>query len=440
MRGSSRRHGSASRCSTASRRSRRRLQGLANAIAALAALSLGDPARASSASERLVTAPPASAVARGSSIAADPQAGAPIQLAAATAAEHGAEGRPHAETAARAELGRQHAEERTPAAGAEHETTEARTDEVEEHAEGKEHADHRGEEQQASDDHEGDAHDHAGEHGEDEGDSRTFTVAEFERFGVRVGTAGPGLVDAAIELPGEVRPNGDLIAHLAPRFAGIAREVRKRVGDDVRAGEVMAVVEGDNLASFSLQAAFPGTVIDRHVSVGEVVSPDRAAFIVADLTNVWIEIDVYQRALDRVRPGQTVRISENRGQNVAEGIVSYVSPIVDQATRTARARVVLANAEGRWRPGAFVTVLLLEPTSAAVVVPRRALHRVDGERVVFVVEGDHFEARAVKVGASGRSLVAIEKGLASGERFADEDSFLVKAELAKGAGDAGHHH
>jgi membrane fusion protein, heavy metal efflux system len=279
-----------------------------------------------------------------------------------------------------------------------------------------------------------DEHDHAGET-----EGRAFTVAEFERFGVRVGTAGPGLVDAAIELPGEVRPNGDRIAHLAPRFPGIAREVRKRVGDEVGAGEVMAVIEGDNLASFSLQAAFPGTVIDRHVSMGEVVGPDRAAFIVADLSNVWVEIDVYQRALDRVRPGQPVRISENRGQNVAEGVVSYVSPVVDQATRTARARVVLANPEGRWRPGAFVTVLLLEPAPANVVVPRRAVHRVDRERVVFVVVGDHFEARPVMLGASGRSLVAITKGLESGERFADEDSFLVKAELAKGAS-AGHHH
>jgi membrane fusion protein, heavy metal efflux system len=285
-----------------------------------------------------------------------------------------------------------------------------------------------------------------GEHGageedehEHEAEGRAFTVAEFERFGVRVGTAGPGLVDAAIELPGEVRPNGDRIAHLAPRFPGLAREVRKRVGDEVRAGEVMAIIEGDNLASFSLQAAFPGTVIDRHVSMGEIVGPDRAAFIVADLSNVWVEIDVYQRALDRVRPGQPVRISENRGQNVAEGVVSYVSPVVDQATRTARARVVLANPEGRWRPGAFVTVLLLEPAPANVVVPRRAVHRVDRERVVFVVVGDHFEARPVTLGASGRSLVAITKGLESGERFADEDSFLVKAELAKGAS-AGHHH
>jgi membrane fusion protein, heavy metal efflux system len=279
-----------------------------------------------------------------------------------------------------------------------------------------------------------DEHDHAGE-----AEGRAFTVAEFERFGVRVGTAGPGLVDAAIELPGEVRPNGDRIAHLAPRFPGLAREVRKRVGDEVRAGEVMAIIEGDNLASFSLQAAFPGTVIDRHVSVGEVVGPDRAAFIVADLSNVWVEIDVYQRALDRVRPGQPVRISENRGQNVAEGVVSYVSPVVDQATRTARARVVLANPEGRWRPGAFVTVLLLELAPANVVVPRRAVHRVDRERVVFVVVGDHFEARPVTLGASGRSLVAITKGLEPGERFADEESFLVKAELAKGAS-AGHHH
>jgi membrane fusion protein, heavy metal efflux system len=342
----------------------------------------------------------------------------PFAAVAAAAEEHdGSEAHPAGEGHGHADAPQEHADE-----------------------EGKENAeeparDHEHASEEASDEEHADPH---ADHDEDD-ERRTFTVAELERFGVRVGTAGPGLVDAAIELPGEVRPNGDVIAHLAPRFPGIAREVRKRVGDEVVAGEVMAIVEGDNLATFPLRAAFPGTVIDRHVSLGEVVSPERPAFIVADLSSVWVEIDVYQRAAGRVRPGQTVRISENRGQTVADGVVSYVSPVVDQATRTARARVVLANPDGRWRPGAFVTVLLLEPSPAEVVVPRRAVHRVDRERVVFVVVGDHFEARAVTLGASGRSLVAITKGLSPGERFADEGSFLVKAELAKGAS-AGHHH
>jgi cobalt-zinc-cadmium efflux system membrane fusion protein len=272
------------------------------------------------------------------------------------------------------------------------------------------------------------------EHGDEAHEGAAFTVADLERHGVRLATAGPGQVDAVIELPGEVRPDGDRVAHLAPRFAGIAREVRKRVGDAVQAGEVLALVEGDNLVRFPLEAAFAGTVIDRHVTPGEVVTPERPAFIVADLTKVWVEIDVYQSALKRVRSGQGVRITAGRGGAEAEGVVSYVSPIVDQATRTARARVVLPNPDGRWRPGSFASVLFLDPSDAGVVVPLRAVHRLGRGRVVFVAKGDHFETRAVTLGRAGRTRVEIASGLAPGERYADDGSFLVKAELTKSEG------
>jgi cobalt-zinc-cadmium efflux system membrane fusion protein len=69
----------------------------------------------------------------------------------------------------------------------------------------------------------------------------------------------------------------------------------------------------------------------------------------------------------------------------------------------------------------------------AVVVPRRALHRVDGHPVVFVVDDDTYVARPVTVGAVGRNNVQITSGLSAGERFADQGAFLVKAELAKSA-------
>jgi cobalt-zinc-cadmium efflux system membrane fusion protein len=278
------------------------------------------------------------------------------------------------------------------------------------------------------------------EHSDERGEGAEFTVAALAKHGVEVATAGPGQVDASIELPGEVRPNGDRIAHLSPRFAGVAREVRKRVGDAVAAGEVMAVIEGEKLSRFPLEAAFAGTVIDRHVTPGEFVTPERAAFIVADLSTVWVEIDVYQRALERVRPGRPVRIAPGRAVPGAEGVVAYVSPVLDQATRTARARVVLANDDGRWLPGSFVTVLVHDPSDAGVVVPRRAVHRLGPDRVVFVVAGDHFETRPVTLGRVGRSNVAITRGLEPGERYADEGSFLVKAEIAKSAGGHPHAH
>ena len=83
-----------------------------------------------------------------------------------------------------------------------------------------------------------------------------------------------------------------------------------------------------------------------------------------------------------------------------------------------------------------MTVTILSPVSAPIVIPRRALHTFEGKPVVFVAVGDRFEPRPVSVERVGRTKVEIVSGLAPGERFADERSFLVKAELGKGA--AGH--
>ena len=97
------------------------------------------------------------------------------------------------------------------------------------------------------------------------------------------------------------------------------REVRKHVGDAVRAGETLAVVEGENLSPFEIRAAFDGTVVDKHIAPGEAVTRDDAAFIVADLSSVWVIVSVYQNALAQVRPDQPVHIVAGHGGEEAHG-------------------------------------------------------------------------------------------------------------------------
>jgi cobalt-zinc-cadmium efflux system membrane fusion protein len=274
------------------------------------------------------------------------------------------------------------------------------------------------------------------EHGHDEAPG--FSVADFERHGVVLATAAAGVVDVGLELPADVRPDADRVAHLAPRFPGIVREVRKQVGDRVRAGEVLARIESDNLADFTLSAAFAGTVLARHIAPGETVAPASPAFIVADLSTVWVDIHAHQKALAEIRVGQPVRIASRDETLVAEGVISYITPVLDPTTRTATARVVLANPDGTWRPGLFVLATVDRGVEAAVVVPRRALHRDGGRTVVYVATDGAFTARPVTLGAVGRLRVEVATGLSAGERVADENSFLVKAELEKGSAEHDH--
>ncbi|MDX2168047.1 MAG: efflux RND transporter periplasmic adaptor subunit [Deltaproteobacteria bacterium] len=278
-----------------------------------------------------------------------------------------------------------------------------------------------------------DDHDHAAD-----SDAAGPSVEHLARFGVTLATAAPGEVDTGVELPAEVRADADRVAHLAPRYPGVLREVHAQLGDTVRAGATLAIVESATLSRYTVQAPFDGVVIDRDAVLGESVSPERPILVVADLSTVWVEIAVYQKDLALVHAGQAVTISAGYGLGDARGTVSYVSPVLDQSSRTATARVVLPNPDGRWQPGLFARAAIEEPVKAAVVVPRNALQRLDGATVVFVADHGVFTPRPVTVGQLGRQRTEITAGLHAGERLAADNSFLVKAELEKGTG--GHDH
>jgi cobalt-zinc-cadmium efflux system membrane fusion protein len=273
----------------------------------------------------------------------------------------------------------------------------------------------------------------------DDADAPTARVSVLQEFGVTLATAAPGIVDPGLELPGEIRPDATRTAHVAARFPGVARSVRARVGESVHKGDVLAIVESQTLAPYELRAPFDGTVVESLLVLGETADPATPAFVVADLDVVWAEISVYQKHLAQVRPGQRVRITAGYGVAEAEGSVSYVSPILDETTRTATARAVLANSDRRWRPGMFVTAHVLDPVEAAVAVPTTALQREGDDTIVFVVDGDVFRPRPVKLGRVGLTTAEVTAGLQPGERFAATGSYLVKAELGKGAGH-GHEH
>lgn len=263
----------------------------------------------------------------------------------------------------------------------------------------------------------------------------------LEEFGIEVATAGPGVVERSVSLPAEVRPNQDRLAHIAPRFAGIVREVRADIGDAVKAGQVLAVVESEALAPFPLKTLIDGVVIQKHITRGEPVSREQAAFVVADLRDVWVDISVYQKDLAEVEVGQLVHVSAGHGLHQAEGRISYLSPVVDEATRTATARVVLPNPEGRWRPGLFVaTRIRTVETEVPVAIPRTAIQEMGDEMVVFVETPDGFAPRPVALGRRGEEHVEVTAGLAPGERYVARGGFTLKSELARETFSGGHGH
>lgn len=196
-----------------------------------------------------------------------------------------------------------------------------------------------------------------------------------------------------------------------------------------------------SLTRFEIIAPFNGTVIDKHITLGEKLANGAIVFTVADLSSVWAYLTVYQKDLSSVQAGQQVVIRASQNGAKATGIIDYVSPIVDEATRTATARVVLNNIKGHWRPGMFVTsqVSILD-VEAGVVIPRTALQTLEDQTVVFVQNSEGFKPQLVQIGHTDSLSVEILSGLTSGQRYVISNPFTLKAELGKGSLSGGHSH
>jgi len=282
---------------------------------------------------------------------------------------------------------------------------------------------------------------HGSDEAAEEGRVR-LTPAQREAAGIVLEAAAPRGIAIVHELPGEIVVNADRLAHIVPRFSGIAREVRKKLGDPVQAGEVLAVIEGnESLALYEVKSLIGGTVIEKHITLGEFVSDEQDIYVVADLSTVWANVTVYARDLERIRSGQSATIDASGISETAEGTIDYVGPVVGEATRTSIARIVLPNPRRVWRPGLFVTAhVRTDLVSAPVVIADRAIQSVRGESVVFVEEGEGFRTQAVEIGRTDGEWTEIRSGLRPGDRVVVENSFVLKSELLKSEAGHGHAH
>ncbi|MBL8765382.1 MAG: efflux RND transporter periplasmic adaptor subunit, partial [Phycisphaerae bacterium] len=204
---------------------------------------------------------------------------------------------------------------------------------------------------------------------------------------------------------------------------------------------------GEISPRYTVHAPIDGQVVQREVTLGELVSPDREALLVlADLSNVWVLADVPEAKLAEIAVGAKAWVKVGASDSKPlEGQVAFISPMVDMTTRTAQVRIEVATKDLPVRPGMFAQVEIVtsaaagaggaEPTPV-IAVPDVAVQNVEGGPAVFVpVKGEPntFAKRAVTIGKTVGGLVPIYSGLVEGERFVASGTFILKADLSKGS-------
>jgi cobalt-zinc-cadmium efflux system membrane fusion protein len=193
---------------------------------------------------------------------------------------------------------------------------------------------------------------------------------------------------------------------------------------------------GDQHPLIAVTSPINGSVIERTATQGEVVSTDKTLFTVADLSALWVVIDIYEKDLGRLRTGTAVKVRTTAyPDRNFKGVISYIGEIMDEKTRTVKARVVVENAGRLLKPGMFATVLIEAAggTEQLITVPEEAVF-LDGSRNYVFIQAapEKFEMREIAVGRTLGKRLEVIGGLTKGEPVAVKGAFILKSELKKG--------
>lgn len=186
----------------------------------------------------------------------------------------------------------------------------------------------------------------------------------------------------------------------------------------------------------SVRSPIGGVITEKHAIAGELADPSKNLYTVADLSSVWVMVDINEKDLAKVRKGQNAVVTVGAFPDLNfPGRISNIADVVDDASRTVKARIEVQNTGRKLKPEMFASVELALPADAPPVlaVPEDALQEMEGKKVLFVTEnGTEFEPRSIELGRASGGQVEVTGGLKEGERYAAKGGFLLKSELKKG--------
>lgn len=202
----------------------------------------------------------------------------------------------------------------------------------------------------------------------------------------------------------------------------------------------------DGLSKVTIFAPVDGEVIEKHATLGEVVTPETNLFTITNLSSVWVSIDLYQKDFRKVHKDQPVEATcDSHPGKVFKGRITYVGKVLVEETRTLEARVELDNKAGLLQPGMYVTAHLAdnedEHAKEVLAVPLSSIQRVGEVPVVFVAKAPGvYERRAVTLGQRYGDRQEVLVGLEAGVMVVTEGSFTLKSELLRSQMGHGHAH
>lgn len=267
----------------------------------------------------------------------------------------------------------------------------------------------------------------------------TITPLAARQAGIKVEAAGPALFEQTLDLSGQVELAPAAQSEVGARFPGRVMAVARNVGDRVQTGTLLARVESsESLQTYSVTSPRGGIVLERRTNVGDVTGTD-PIFIIGDPADVYAAFPVFPKDVERIRPGQPVKVQSLAGGRNQTSVIRDFLPMAQASTQTITARAMLPNRDGPWRAGIGVKgIVTVERREVPLAVRTSALQAFRDFTVVFAKVGNAYEVRMLEIGQQNPEWTEILSGIKPGQAYVTDGSFIIKADVEKSA--ASHDH
>ncbi|PTB83201.1 acetyl-CoA carboxylase biotin carboxyl carrier protein subunit [Pseudidiomarina aestuarii] len=253
----------------------------------------------------------------------------------------------------------------------------------------------------------------------------------IEKAGILVEDASAKTLNFKERLFGVIAPVNQKIAHIQATYSGKIADIFVDVGDQVSAGQTLArIINSASGVSYDVVSPIAGEVTDRFMNAGEIAT-DKAIFEIVDLSSVWVELSAFPENIEKLKVGQKAKVFDLHQHESVTGEIIYIAPQMTGG-HIARARVLIENPSGHWRPGMHVQAdVSISQKNVDLAVRKDAVQTFRGMPVVFARYGNTFEVRMVELGESDGEYIEVTGGLVPNTPYVYGNSFILKADVLK---------
>jgi len=258
-----------------------------------------------------------------------------------------------------------------------------------------------------------------------------LSAAQQKAIALQLVSASRRPLSTELNLNGEVQLLPDRQADVSLRISGQIKELYANLGDRVRVGQRLVRVQsrlvGDPPPSVTISASMSGVIDARNVVVGQTVEPNTVLFHISDRSQLVVVARVYEEDIGKIKTGQKARVRVlSDTKQVFTGKVTLIDPNLDPLNRTVKVWIQLANPQGVLKPNMFARAsVILRHNGAALTIPNSAVIEANGEKFVFVRDGEKYNRVEVSVGAKDDEYSEITDGLVPGDEVVTQGNRQV---------------